>query len=146
MVLKNCNSVTFEHSNMFSKYVWNLKNLTFGNSINWRCIAFARYSSKLKTWTDWDSDSGLIELIYNNKPKITSLTWQSSSRPKTWQTKDTTNWISSLNMWIWYGKKRPSSDWPSLRMLDRNLHQTSVSQFWYTSTKTDLFTGSRLSG
>ena len=35
IVVKNCNSVTFKHNNMFNKYDWYLKNLTFGNSTNW---------------------------------------------------------------------------------------------------------------
>jgi len=146
IVLNNCNSIIFEHNNMFSKYDWYLKNMTFDNSTSWIWIASARYSSKLKTWTGWDSDPRLIELIFNKKPKTTSLTWQSSSRPKTWQTKDTTNWTSSLKMWIRYGKKRPSSDWPSLRMLDKNLHRTSVLQLLYTSAKTDSFIDSPLLG
>ena len=35
MVVKNCHSVTFEHNNMFNRYDWYLKNMTFGNSTNW---------------------------------------------------------------------------------------------------------------
>ena len=134
MVDKNYNSDTFEHNNMFNKYDWYLKNLTFGNSTNWVWIALSKNSSILKQWNKLDSWS--VEPILSKKPKRTSLTCLSLSRPKTWLAIDMTNWTSSLKILTLYGKNKPSNNWPTFKILENNWHLTSILQFLYNSIRT----------
>ena len=129
MVDKNCNSDTFEHNNMFNKYEWYLKNLTLGNSSNWVWITSAKNSSRLKQGTKFASWS--VKYILRKKPKMTSLTCLSSSRPKTWLIIDMTNWNSSLKILTLYGRNKPSNDWTTFMILDKKWHLTLVLEFLY---------------